>query len=202
MLGRATLSGGNVYFLGNRYDIQSGVINFANPVRTEPVLNLYVTTTVSQYNITMNFIGPIEELRTSYASTPALPPADIINLLAFGKTMEEQATSPSVPTSLGAESVLAQGVGSVVSSRVQNFAGLSQFSISPAFGGDQTDPGARIALQQHITGNLIFSFSTDLTDTQQEVIGLEYRTQKKVGFSIVRDEYGGYALMIRFHKDY
>ncbi|HXN64333.1 MAG TPA: translocation/assembly module TamB domain-containing protein [Candidatus Acidoferrales bacterium] len=202
VLGRATLSGGNVYFLGNRYDIQNGVINFANPVRTEPVLNLYVTTNVDQYNITMNFIGPIDELRTSYASTPALPPADIINLLAFGKTMEEQATSPSVPTSLGAESVLAQGVGSVVSSRVQNFAGLSQFSISPAFGGDQTDPGARIALQQHITGNLIFSFSTDLTDTQQEVIGLEYRTQKKVGFSVVRDEYGGYALTIRFHKDY
>jgi translocation and assembly module TamB len=202
LLGRATLSSGDIYFLGNRYDIQSGVINFANPVRTEPVVNLYVTTTVSQYDITMNFIGPIDQLRTTYSSTPPLPPADIINMLAFGKTMEEQATSPSTPTSLGAESVLAQGVGSVISSQVQNFAGLSQFSIAPALGGDQTDPSARLAIQQHITGNLIFSFSTDLSGTQQDVVGLEYRTKKKLGFSVVRDEYGGYALTIRLHKDY
>ena len=202
VIGRASLTSGEVYFMGHRYDVQNGVITFSNPLQTTAAVNLNATTTVDQYNIALNFVGPLDRLRTTYSSTPSLPPADIINLLAFGKTQEEQATSPSTPATLGAESLLAQGVSSQVSGKVEKFAGLSQFEIDPVVGGEQTNPGARVALQQHITGNLVFSFSTDLSSTQQEVIGLEYQTKRKMKIAVVRDEYGGYALNLRFHKDF
>ncbi|HET9399894.1 MAG TPA: translocation/assembly module TamB domain-containing protein [Candidatus Acidoferrales bacterium] len=202
VIGRASLTSGELYFMGHRYDVQNGVITFSNPLQTTAAVNLNATTTVDQYNIALNFVGPLDRLRTTYSSTPSLPPADIINLLAFGKTQEEQATSPSTPASLGAESLLAQGVSSQVSGKVEKFSGLSQFEIDPVVGGEQSNPGARVALQQHITGNLIFSFSTDLSSTQQEVISLEYQTKKKMKIAVIRDEYGGYALNLRFHKDF
>lgn len=202
VIGRASLTSGELYFMGHRYDVQTGVITFSNPLQTTAAVNLNVMTVVNQYNISLNFVGPLDRLRTTYSSTPSLPPSDIINLLAFGKTQEEQATSPSTPATLGAESLLAQGVSSQVSGKLEKFAGLSQFEIDPVVGGEQTNPGARVALQQHITGNLIFSFSTDLSSTQQEVISLEYQTKKKMKIAVVRDEYGGYALNLRFHKDF
>ena len=96
-LGRVNVNSGDLLFRGNRYLLQSGTIDFVNPVRTEPVLNVGVNTTIQQYDIAMRFEGPIDKMRTSYTSDPALPPADIINLLAFGKTSEAAAANPNPP---------------------------------------------------------------------------------------------------------
>ena len=69
ILGRVNLNGGEIFFMGKRYEMQNGTIEFSNPVRTEPVLNLYVKTTVQQYDITLNFTGPADRLRTNYTSS-------------------------------------------------------------------------------------------------------------------------------------
>ncbi|MFY9528993.1 MAG: translocation/assembly module TamB domain-containing protein, partial [Candidatus Acidiferrales bacterium] len=168
--------------------------------RTEPVVNLNVATRVKQYNITLNFVGPVDRLRTTYVSDPGLPPADIISLLAFGKTTEEAATSPSTPASLGAESVVAQRVSGTVSGQVEKLAGISQLQIDPLVGGDQRDPGARLAIQQHVTSNILFSFTTDVTTTQREIIRIEYQTKRKLGISVLRDENGGFAVDAHIRK--
>ena len=55
------------------------------------MVNLALNTTIQQYNISMRFNGPIDQLRTNYSSDPSLPAADIINLLAFGSTTEASA---------------------------------------------------------------------------------------------------------------
>jgi len=200
ILGRTTLTGGDIFFLGKRYEVQSGTIEFANPVRTEPTVNLYVTTTVQQYNITLNFVGPIERLRTNYTSDPSLPPSDIINLIAFGKTAEESATSASTPTSVGAESVLAQGVSGQVSGHLEKLAGISQLSIDPLAGTNPNDPGSQISVQQRVSGNLLLTFSTDVTSTQNQAVQLEYQAKKNMSVSVLRDQNGGYAIDVRVKK--
>jgi len=114
ILGRISLTQGEVFFMGKRYEVQNGTVEFANPVRTEPVLNIYAKTTVQHYDINLNFVGPIDRLRTNYTSNPPLSQADIINLIAFDKTAAQAASSPSTPASVGAESVLAQGISGQV----------------------------------------------------------------------------------------
>jgi translocation and assembly module TamB len=202
ILGRTTLTGGEVFFLGKRYEVQNGTIEFANPVRTEPTLNLYVTTTVQQYNITLNFVGPIDRLRTNYTSDPSLAPADIINLVAFGKTAEQSASAASTPTSVGAESVLAQGVSGQVSGRIEKLAGISQLSIDPLAGTNSNDPGSQISVQQRVSGNLLLTFSTDVTSTQNQAVQLQYEVKRNVSLSVLRDQNGGYAIDVRVRKDF
>jgi translocation and assembly module TamB len=200
ILGRTTLTGGEVFFLGKRYEVQNGTIEFANPVRTEPTLNLYVTTTVQQYNITLNFVGPIDRLRTNYTSDPSLASSDIINLIAFGKTAEQSASGASTPTSVGAESVLAQGVSGQVSGRVEKLAGISQLSIDPLAGTNPNDPGSQISVQQRVSGNLLLTFSTDVTSTQNQAVQLQYEVKRNLSLSVLRDQNGGYAIDIRVRK--
>ena len=130
LLGRINLTGGDLIFQGNRYVLQNGVIDFVNPTRTEPNINASVTTTILQYNIGLRFEGPLDRLRTSYSSTPALPPADIINLIAFGKT-QEAANATATTANQTAEQSIASAVSGQVTSRVQNFAGLSQLIRGP-----------------------------------------------------------------------
>jgi translocation and assembly module TamB len=205
ILGRANLTGGEFFLAGNRYQVDHGTIDFLNPVRTEPVLNIQVKTRIDQYNITLALSGPVERLQTTYTSDPALPPVDIINLIASGKTVESAAANPSPsPTSaLGAQSVLASGISSQVSSKIAKFAGVSQLQVDPGLGtGTGQNPGARIAVQQRVTSNLLVSFASDVTSTQRQAIQIEYKLNPKWSINGTRDQNGGFGVNGRYRKDF
>jgi translocation and assembly module TamB len=197
IVGRADLTSGEIFFMKKRYQLERGVINFTDPNRTTPVVNMLITTVVKQYNISLTVVGPIDKLRTGYVSDPPLSPVDIINLIARGQTTEEAS-----PSTLGANSVLAQGLASQVSGQVEKLAGLSSLQIDPLLGGDNTNPSARVAIQQRVTKNFLFTFSTDLTSAQNEVVQGEYQINKRWSVSVTRDESGGFSVDGKFHTNF
>lgn len=199
ILGRASLNGGDLFLGGNRYVLQNGAIDFVNPLRTEPVINVQVKTTIDQYDITLNLQGPIERMTTTYSSEPPLPAADITNLLAFGHTSEAAGGNTGSLGNLGAQGVLTQGL-STVSNRVEKFAGLSYFSIDPTLGGSDQNAGARVVIQERVTSNLVVTYSTDVTSTQRQAIQLEYKFNPRWSVSGVRDQNGGFGTTVNFHK--
>ena len=199
-LGRINISGGDLIFMSNRYELQTSTIDLMNPVQTQAVVNVLATTTIQQYNIQLHFVGPVDRMRTMYTSDPSLPPSDIINLLAFGKTTEAAAANPT-PGTLGAESTIASQVSSQVTSRVEKIAGISQLSIDPVLGTYAgQNPGARITVQQRVTGNLFVTFATDATSTQRQVIQGQYRFSPRISISVTRDQNGGFGFDTRIHK--
>jgi translocation and assembly module TamB len=202
LLGRMNLGSGDLIFSGNRYVLQGGTIDFRNPSRTEPVLDMAATTTINQYNIQLRFWGPADHLHTNYASDPTLPPADIINLIAFGKTSEAAAANPTPPGSLGAQSLVASQVSSQVTSRIEKLAGISQLSIDPVLGDSQQSAGARVAIQQRVTSKVFITFSTDVTGTQRQIIKMEYRASNRTSFDAVRDQNGGFSFQTSLRKQW
>ena len=194
LLGRVNLSGGDIILNGNRFVLTGGTVQFINPSETEPVVNLTLTTNIQQYDINLRFNGPSDQLRTQYTSNPALPTADIINLLAFGETTEAAANSPS-SANQAAESLVASQVSSQVTSRVSKIAGISQLSINPVLAGSssQGPPGANITIQQRVTGNLFVTFSTNVASTQSQTIQGQYQVSPRVAVSATRDPNGGFA---------
>jgi translocation and assembly module TamB len=201
IIGRVNLTGGDLIFRGNRYFLEPSSIDFVDPYRIEPRMNVAVSTKVKDYDIRMNFRGTMDQLRTTYTSEPALPPADIINLLVFGRTTEDQAANPT-PGIMAAKSAVASSVAGQVASGVAKITGISQLSIDPTLGGNQSDPGARVTIQQRVTGNIFVTFATDATSTQRQVIKLEYQVTPRVGVSGVRDQNGGFAFDVRIKNNW
>ena len=197
ILGRAMLNNGDIFFMNNRYRLERGILNFINPVETNPDVNILITTTIEQYNLSVTLLGPVDRLRTTYVSDPPLPPVDIINLIARGQTTEE-----GTPASFDANSAIASGLAGQVSSRIGKLAGISSLQIDPLLGGNNTNPGARIALQQRVTRNFIFTFSTDVTNTQDDIVQGEYQVTPKWSVSALRDQYGGYGFDAKFHTSF
>jgi translocation and assembly module TamB len=201
VLGRSDLTGGELFFGGNRFVVQSGTVDFLNPVRTEPVLNLHVQTKINDYNITLGLQGPMTRLHTTYTSDPALPPADIINLIARGETTEAAGAQPSQPLSLGAQSLVASTVSGQIGNRIAKVAGISQLQIDPSLGASNgQNPGARIAIQQRVTSNLFMTIATDVTSTQRQSIQLEYDFNSRWSVSGVRDQNGGITALGHYKK--
>ncbi|MGB6688660.1 MAG: translocation/assembly module TamB domain-containing protein [Terracidiphilus sp.] len=194
LLGRIDLTNGDVILNGERFVLNGGTVQFVNPSQTEPVVNLSVGTSIQQYDITLRFQGPVDQLQTQYTSNPALPQADIINLLAFGQTTEASAAT-ATPANQQAESLIASQVSSQVTSRISKIAGISQLSISPVLANSsaQGPAGANITIQQRVTGNLFVTFSSNVATTQSQTIQGQYQISPRVAISATRDSNGGFA---------
>jgi translocation and assembly module TamB len=193
--GRTTLTSGELFYRNVRYELQRGVITFDDPNQTHPVLNVSVNTTIEQYNLTLTVRGPLDNLTTSYTSDPPLATADIINLVARGKTTQESAAS-----SQSTDAMIASEAAGQLSSSVQRLAGISSLRIDPTLGGNNQNPSARVAIQQRITRDFLFSFSTDVTQPGAEIVQGEYRINQRWSVSMARDETGGFSVDGRYHK--
>jgi len=195
--GRTDLTAGELFYRNLRYRLQRGIITFENPNQTSPVLNVSVSTTVQQYNLTLNLRGPFDLLSTSYVSDPPLATADIINLIARGKTSSELAAS-----SQSTDSMIASQAASQVSGSVQKLAGISSLQIDPLLGGNNQNPSARVAIQQRVSKNFLFTFSTDVSQPGSEIVQGDYQINKRWSVSVARDQVGGVSVDGRYHTKF
>ncbi len=204
LLGRINITEGQVTFNGANYQLDRGDITFSNPVRIEPVVDIEVTTRVRDYDVTLGFHGPVDRLSTTYRSDPPLPTADIISLLAFGQTREESATltapNPTF-TESASNAIIGQALTSTVNSRVQRLFGVSRVKIAPETGGAETNPNARVTIEQQVSRDFTVTYITDLAhSSQQQIIEVEYNYSRNLALRASRDQYGIVAFSVRIRQ--
>jgi hypothetical protein len=69
-------------------------------------------------------------------------------------------------------------------------------------GGDNQNPSARVALQQRVTKNFLFTFSTDVSQPGEEIVQGEYQINKRWSVSVTRDQLGGVSVDGRYHTKF
>jgi len=126
-----------LYFAGNRYRVTRGDLNFSNPFRLDPVLNVEATTTIQQYEITLNFNGPASKLTLAYRSDPPLPANDIITLLALGRPAQKRPRGAAVRprANCGGLGDSSEAVSSQVGGRMERLFGITRFRVDPGLAG-------------------------------------------------------------------
>jgi len=208
LLGHIHFLSGELYFAGNRYRVSRGDLNFANPFRLDPVLNVEATTTIQQYEITLNFNGPASKLTLAYRSDPPLPANDIITLLALGQTSSE-ATARSGGTSqsgtAGASAILSEAISSQLGGRLERLFGITRFRVDPGLAGvgstgSEQNAAARITVEQQIARNLTITYVSNVSSTQQQVIQVEYNVDRNVSIVGLRDQNGTFGIDIKIKK--
>jgi translocation and assembly module TamB len=198
LLGHIHLLSGEMNFRGNQYTISRGDINFANPFRLDPVLNVEATTTIRQYEVTLDFTGPASRLTLAYRSDPPLPSSDIVELLALGQTSQESAqrTATGQNAGVGASTLLSEAVSSQLGGRIQRLFGISHFSVGPSVAGLNTQQNsiASVTIQQQVSRGLVITYITDVNTTQYQVIQIEYTINREFSVVALRDENGTFGL--------
>jgi translocation and assembly module TamB len=194
--GRTDLTAGELFYRSVRYQLQRGIVTFSDPNETKPNLDVSVTTTVEQYNLTLNLRGPFDALTTSYSSDPPLATADIINLIARGKTSSELAASQSTDSMIASQAV------SELGGSLQKMVGISSLQIDPAFSANGQNPSTRVGVQQRVTKNFLFTFSTDVSQPGEEIVQGDYQINQRWSISVARDQLGGVSAAGRFHTKF
>jgi translocation and assembly module TamB len=204
LLGRVNIVEGDIDFNATKYHLERGGVTFNNPVTTQPVLDIEATTRVRDYDITLGFHGPADKLSTTYRSDPPLATADIISLLAFGRTREETAADPAQTTSNltpETQSILYQALNAAVSSRIQKLFGVSRIKIDPQAGGAENNPaGPRLTIEQQVASNLTLTYITDVARANYQTIQAEYNVNRNVSVVAIRDWNGVVSFDIRIRQ--
>jgi translocation and assembly module TamB len=204
LLGHIHLLGGQMPFRGNTYQLTHGDINFANPFRLDPVLNVEATSTISQYQVTIDFSGTASRLTLNYRSDPPLPEQDIIGLLALGRTGQETGpVSQAASQNYGATALLSEAISSGLGGRIEHLFGISQFRVDPFVAGTATESNAaaRITIEQQVTRDLTITYSSNAaTSNQYQLIQVEYAVKRDLSVVFLRDINGTYGLDIKWVK--
>jgi translocation and assembly module TamB len=209
LLGHIHVLSGDLIFHGNRYRVARGDINFANPFRLDPVINVEATTTIQQYEITLNFNGPASKLTLAYRSDPPLPANDIVTLLALGQTSSEATVRSGGTTgtsgTAGASALLSEAVTSQLGGRLEKLFGITRFRVDPGLTsvgstGSNQNAAARVTVEQQVTRNLTVTYVSNVGSTQQQVIQVEFNLSRNVSIVALRDYNGTFGIDVKIKK--
>jgi translocation and assembly module TamB len=206
MTGHVEASGGTLVFQGNRYRVTRGNIDFADPVRIDPVVDLEAESQVRDYRVILSVTGRGDKLKLSMRSDPPLPELEIVSLIAGGQTREEIANvrGTSAPTS---EQLFQSGAASILSDLLQQrvgnrlgFLGSGRVRIEPFRVGAASNNGTRVTLSEQVTKDLSITYSQDLSSSRQDIILIEYFISRNTSIQASRDELGNFGIDIRLRK--
>jgi translocation and assembly module TamB len=206
LLGNVHLLGGEMPFRGNTFEITRGDINFANPFRLDPELDVEATSTISQYQLTIDFSGKASHLALNYRSDPPLPDSDIVALLALGSPGEESGLRTSGGSeSYGATALLSEAISSGIGGRIERLFGISSFRVDPfvAETATESNAAARVTIEEQIARGLTITYSSNAaTSNQYQLIQVQYALKRDLSIVFLRDINGTYGMDIKWVKHF
>jgi translocation and assembly module TamB len=210
VLGRVDVLEGQATFHGTRYTLERGDITFANPVAIEPQFDLQASTHVRNYDLNITITGTPERLSLNYRSEPPLAKSDIIALLALGRTNDQSAqlqeqSGQSAFSDQATAVILSQALNTTVSSRLQRLFGASNIKIDPQGLTTETNPisnGPQITIEQQFANNISLTYSTNVSQSSEQIIQGEYYFNRNVSVVGTRDQNGviSFDLQVRRRK--
>ncbi len=186
--GRITANSGTLFYRKDRYEVQRGVLEFPPDTSVEPVINLQAETEISGYQIFINLAGPLndtEQLTATLRSSPALPQADVVSLITTGSLANTAGGIPTIAQTginTAAEILTDSIINNPARRATDKLFGLNVFEIDPIISGQQLNPSARLTVGRQINNNLRVTYSTNLSQDQNQVLALEYRVSNKLSF--------------------
>jgi len=206
LLGSVSITEGSAIIAGTRYDLQRGDITFTNPVRIEPAIDLNATARVEDYDITLGLHGTPQKLAVTYRSDPPLPEADVVALLALGRTenqqriyTQQQEQSVANPTT---DALLGGALNATVSSRVQRLFGAGSVKVDPNYIGTLGNSTSRITVEEQLGRYITLTYATNVDTTGQQLLQAEIAINRHVSLLVARDESGVFSMVVKATRRY
>jgi translocation and assembly module TamB len=188
---------------GNKYSIEHGRLNFANPFRIEPVIDLAATTRVREYNVTLNLSGSLDRLNASFSSDPPLGDLEVLALLTTGEEgLARVGSSEQDAADVRATSLLYGQASSVVSERARKLFGLDQFRIEPLTSATGEASSTRFTVGERLTRDVFATYSFDPSTTEQWILQLEWSVSRGMTLVLTQNGDDSYSVDVRWQKSF
>ena len=220
LLGRAEIDRGEALFEGKRYLITRGTVDFNNPTRIEPFLDIEAETRVrvpqETYQVTLRITGPLAAPNFTFNSDPPLGEVEILALVfgdvTPGADAELRQFDENTPQQRLFQERAARALTGVLSSEVSRVVeetfGVDTFQITPSLQDPNApstsglEPGMRLTVLKRLSERLYLTYSRSLSSSSRstQIILLEFDQTDRLSWILSRNEDGSYALDWRVRK--
>lgn len=186
--GRIAANEGTIFFRDDRYELQRGTLTFPPNPNSDPIIDITAETEIRGYQIFVTLNGSLSDaasLPASFRSNPSLPQADVVSLITTGNLAN---TGGGIPTyaqsglNTAAEILADEIINKPVARATDKLFGLNRFNLDPIVSGQRGNPGARLTVGRQINRNLLVTYSTNLSQDQNQVLAVEYRVSNRLSF--------------------
>jgi len=170
-----TTDEGELFFGGRLYKVESGNIDFVDPAKIEPRLNVVANTRVAGYDVTMQILGTPTTPVMRLTSDPPLSEGDLASLLATGRTLDERSNVSEAE----AKTQLLSAVSSEYLGVVGRWFGFDTVRIerdNSDLSATDLDPVARLNVTKTFGRRLEVLYSQSLAESGDNAWVITYRT--------------------------
>ncbi|HSY48561.1 MAG TPA: translocation/assembly module TamB domain-containing protein [Thermoanaerobaculia bacterium] len=209
ILGLVTLNeGGKIRFQDIDYRIVRGSINFQNPFRIDPFLDVALEARVSggisevesgPINVTVTLTGTIDRLTPSITSDPPASDITLFSLLGFGALTS---ANTQLTASTAGRSLLFQSVSRLLNTSALSFIDSFAISSDPADLDQTGDPGTKVSFEKRISNSVRLLVIYNTRDSKNRV-SLEWEVTPDWVLQFTRDQLSNeYDIEARFRRAY
>jgi translocation and assembly module TamB len=201
--GRTSVDSGVLTFHQKEFVIKKGIIDFLNPYKIEPTVQLQSETEVRDWTIFLDISGAPENLKFKLTSKPAEEPEDILALLAFGKTAKELIGGDK-GSSNSPEEILAGFISKRVSKNVKTATGLdiAEVKLNNKDGKSGADD-VSVTLGKELSKRISIIYSTETKDSVMvQRVASDYKFFENLLLSAFRDTNGDYGSELKFRLEF
>jgi autotransporter translocation and assembly factor TamB len=189
LLGRIEARKGTVYFRKNEFKIINASVDFIDPNRMNPILDIQAETQVREYMIRLAVTGTAERAVVTLISDPPLIDTDILSLLALGKRGSEL---KGRETSVGVGEAASFATGQfqdIFERRARGLTGLDRFQIDPYVGKSDTSVPRVTVGKELVQNKLYITYSSNVgAAASEQIFRIEYILDKHFSLVGERDD--------------
>ena len=194
--------GAELGFRTTEFEIRKGVVDFLNPYKTEPTIDIVGEASVRDWAITLKISGTPDNLDFKLSSDPFEEDADILSLLLVGKTLKEMREEDA--SGLSARQMLGDILADSVASGVRDATGLDivELEYDEAEGPEDRDD-VKVTLGKELSRRITVKYGAELKDgeTVQKVIS-EYKILEALLVSAFQDTAGNFGGALTYRVEF
>ena len=201
--GRAEVESGTVYFQRNEFNVKKGVVDFINPYKIEPTIDIQSDVKIRKWTVFLKISGTPDTLRFDMTSDPSEREEDILSLLISGKTTQELIAKEG-GSSLSSRQMLADVLAESVQKEIKDATGLDVVALeyNEAKDADESDE-VKVTVGKELSrrATVKYGMQTKNAKVIQKVI-MEYKFFEKLLMNTFQDTEGNYGGGIQFRLEF
>lgn len=200
--GRAKVDSGIITFQQKEFKVQQGVIDFLNPYRIEPTVDIQGEVDVRTWTIRLTVSGTPDDLKFELTSSPMEDHADILSLIAFGKTTAELRGGDG--GTFSPEQILADFVAETLQDSMKDATGLDYVDVKS---GDLQEGGTpsrvKVTVGKDLSRWISVKYGVDIRNGETiQRVTTDYRILENLLISGFQDSGGDFGGELKYRLDF
>ncbi|RJQ65574.1 MAG: AsmA family protein [Desulfobacteraceae bacterium] len=194
--GRARVTEGELFFRGKTFAVKRGVVDFLNPYKIEPTVDIAAEAQIRRWTVTLTATGTPDRLAVELSSDPPESDSNILSLILLGRTSAELSKGGGGATT---EQMLASLVDSAWGEDLKERAGVDILEVETGAQDEGQNPERiQVTVGKQLSQRFTVKYSVEAAggETIQRATS-EYRLLEHIlasGFQDTSGTYGGELL--------